>query len=418
MIVNLTPGFIASQLTVPEGKARAEYCDTVVRGLLIEVRSPPSFVPTWYLRHKVEELEGKKTAYDRLGTIKELTIPQARKKATLLKAEYALAPKKRAVPVEEKSAITLDTFWTDHALPYLKLHKRSWQRDEQLYRIRIKPKFGEARLCDITRYQVQQFQTQLAGEKLSPASQDHHIKLLRRLLNLAVEWEFLEKNVLRGIKLLNVDNQLHDVADEEQLRKLVEVLHTDANRPVCNILLFLLSTGARVSEALKAKWSEVDLDKGVWYIPAANSKSKRGRAVPLNESARRAIDEAGQREKFEVVFANPETGKSYVRITRTFYRLRKLAGITKMRIHSCRHQYADRVLAAGGSLYSVQMLLGHADPRVSQRYAKLSMKALQDAANMAALSVPNSPPLGAPAGQEAVAEASETAKVPPFPRAA
>jgi len=89
----------------------------------------------------------------------------------------------------------------------------------------------------------------------------------------------------------------------------------------------------------------------------------------MNESARLAIDEAGQRKKFEVVFANPETGKAYTRITRTFYRLRKLAGISKMRIHSCRHQYADRVLAAGGSLYSVQMLLGHADPRVSQRYS-------------------------------------------------
>ncbi len=414
MIVTLTPGFIASQLAVPEGKARAEFCDTVVRGLLVEVRASAGTVPTYYLRFK----RAGKTAYDRLGTVKDLTLTQARKLATQRKVEHAAEAKVVPQPKPAVSETTLDTFWTDHALPYLKLHKRSWQRDEQLYRLRIKPKFGEARLCDITRYQVQQFQTQLAAEDLSPASQDHHIKLFRRLLNLAVEWEFLDKNVLRGIKLLNVDNQLHDVADDVQLRKLVEVLHTDANRPVCNILLFLLSTGARVSEALKAKWSEVDLDKGVWLIPAANSKSKRGRAVPLNESARLAIDEASQRERFEVVFANPETGKAYTRITRTFYRLRTLAGISKMRIHSCRHQYADRVLQGGGSLYSVQMLLGHADPRVSQRYAKLSMKALQEAANMAALSLPEATPAAAPDGQEVVAEAVETAKVLLFSKAA
>jgi site-specific recombinase XerD len=414
MIVTLTPAFIETQLILPPGLKKLEFRDATVRGLLIEVRSTPNSIPTWCLRQKV----GGKNYFDYLGTIRELTVAQAKKIATQKKGERLASAKQTPEQRPTMGEMTLDTFWTEHAHPYLKLHKRSWDRDEQLYRIRIKPKFGEARLCDITRYQVQQFQTQLAAEDLSPASQDHHIKLFRRLLNLAVEWEFLEKNVLRGIKLLNVDNQLHDVADEEQLRKLVEVLHTDANRPVSNIILFLLSTGARVSEALKAKWSEVDLDKGIWYIPAANAKSKRGRAVPLNDSARLAIEEAGQRERFEVIFANPETGKHYVRITRTFYRLRKQAGIAKMRIHSCRHQYADRVLAAGGSLYSVQMLLGHADPRVSQRYAKLSMKALQEAANMAALSMPDATPPAAPKGQEAVAEVVEMAKVVQFPKAA
>ena len=65
------------------------------------------------------------------------------------------------------------------------------------------------------------------------------------------------------------------------------------------------------------------------------------------------------------------------------------------------------------------MLLGHADPRVSQRYAKLSMKALQEAANMAALSLPNPTPPAAPAGKEADAiPSAPTAKVVQFPRAA
>jgi hypothetical protein len=73
---------------------------------------------------------------------------------------------------------------------HAKLHKRSWVRDDQLYRIRIRPKFGESKLCDVTRYQVQQFQNVLSTSGLSPASQDHHIKLIRRSLNLAVEWEF------------------------------------------------------------------------------------------------------------------------------------------------------------------------------------------------------------------------------------
>ena len=134
----------------------------------------------------------------------------------------------------------------------------------------------------ITRYQVQQFQNELSKSGLSPASQDHHIKLIRHALNLAVEWEFIERNVLKGVKLLNVENQLHDVATDEQLQRLVEILRTDHNRPVCNILMYLLSTGARLSEALTATWGQVDLEKGLWTIPASTAKSKKSRTVPLN----------------------------------------------------------------------------------------------------------------------------------------
>jgi integrase len=282
----------------------------------------------------------------------------------------------------------MDTFMADHYFPHAKLHKRSWVRDDQLFRIRIKPKFGDSRLCDITRYQVQQFQNELSKSGLSPASQDHHIKLIRHALNLAVEWEFIERNVLKGVKLLNVENQLHDVATDEQLQRLVEILRTDHNRPVCHILMFLLSTGARLSEALTATWSQVDLEKGLWTIPASTAKSKKSRTVPLNDSALWVLAEAEKMKKFDAIFANPATKKPFTTITRVWYRLRKAAGIGQMRIHSYRHQFADLVISSGRSLYDVQVLLGHSDPRVSQRYARLSMHMLKEAANTASLIVP------------------------------
>jgi site-specific recombinase XerD len=384
MITELTKSFIETGLCVPPEKHRVEYCDSSCPGLLVEVRDSASAVPTFYLRFK----RNGKTAYDRLGTIRELTLTQARKLATQKKVEHAQEAKQ---PVDAKPAIaemTLDTFMRDHYMPHARIHKRSHVRDDQLYRIRIKPTFGDTPLKEITRYAVQQFQNELATAGLSPASQDHHIKLFRHALNMAVQWEMLEKNVLKGIRLLNEDNQLHDVADDEQLKRLVEILKTDANRPVCHILMFLLSTGARLNEGLQARWDQVDLERGIWTIPAANAKSKRARSVPLNDSALYVLAEAGKMKQFDAIFANPETGKPYTTITRVWYRLRKLAGITKMRIHACRHQFASLLVSSGRSLYDVQVLLGHADPRVSQRYAKLSMPALQAAANTASIIVP------------------------------
>ena len=384
MIIELTKSFIDTQLTVPPGKSKEEFCDTNVRGLLIQANAAGKMLPTYFLRFKRQG----KTAYDRLGSIKELTLAQARKLATEKKIEYAKAAKQAPVAKPVLADMTLDTFMADHYFPHVKLHKRSWVRDDQLYRIRIKPKFGESKLSELTRYQVQQFQNELSKSGLSPASQDHHIKLIRHALNMAVEWEFIERNVLKGVKLLNVENQLHDVAAPEQLQRLVEILRTDHNRPVCHILMFLLSTGARLSEALTATWDQVDLEKGLWTIPASTAKSKKSRTVPLNESALWVLAEAAKMERFDAIFANPATGKPFTTITRVWYRLRKAAGIEKMRIHSTRHQFADLVISSGRSLYDVQVLLGHSDPRVSQRYARLSMHTLKEAANTASLIVP------------------------------
>ena len=66
---------------------------------------------------------------------------------------------------------------------------------------------------------------------------------------------------------------------------MLKVLHSNKNRAVCQIALFLLATGARLNEALSARWEYVDKVNKVWRIPATNSKSKKMRSVPLNDSA-------------------------------------------------------------------------------------------------------------------------------------
>jgi integrase len=409
-VMNFTQAFMATGLIVPPGKQKIEYSVADEPGLFVECRASAKAIPTWYLRLKNAKGTNE---YVRLGVVKEVSLTQARRRARELKAERAKALQSMPTGQQVYAELTLETFVQEHYLPYAKVHKRSWKRDEQAYRMRVRERFGNVRLCDITRYQVQRFQTDLASMGIAPATQDHDIKLLRRALNLAVEWEFLERNVLKGVKLLNVDNQLHDVADQEQLARLVDILRTDSNRPVCNIIMFLLSTGARKMEVLTATWGQIDMDRGLWTIPAATAKSKKSRTVPLNDSAMWVLVEMAKSKSSDAIFANPATGKPFTEITRVWYRLRKAAGIQQMRLHACRHQFAEMVVSSGRSLYDVQVLLGHSDPRVSQRYAKLSMSTLREAAGTASLfvtSADSTPSTPVPSGTSGV--------VVPFQRAA
>lgn len=383
-VMNFTAAFMASGLIVPPGKQKIEYSVADEPGLFVECRASAKAIPTWYLRLK--NPKGTNT-YRKLGTIREVSLVQAKRMARQLKVEHANAPKVEAMPEPVKSDMTLGKFVTDYVNPHNKMRKRSHWRDLQLF-TRIGAKFGHLKLSDIKRHEVQQFHNDLVTvDKLAPATADHHVVYLRRVLSLAVQWEFLEKNVLANIPLMKVDNKVERYLSDDEVKRLVDVLTTDLAFGASYLLLYLLSTGARLNEAMQAKWDQVDLEKGIWRIPATNSKSKKTRSVPLNESAIWVLGQLWTKGKHEYLFVNEATNKPWVTITRAWYRLRAKAGIENLRVHDLRHSFASFLVNGGRSLYEVQQILGHSDPKVTMRYAHLSTKALQDAANTASMIV-------------------------------
>lgn len=63
------------------------------------------------------------------------------------------------------------------------------------------------------------------------------------------------------------------------------------------LLEFIMLTAVRSNEARGATWSEIDLDAGVWTIPAARMKMHRDHDVPLSEPAvalLRSLEKTGE----------------------------------------------------------------------------------------------------------------------------
>ena len=130
----------------------------------------------------------------------------------------------------------------------------------------------------------------------------------------------------------------------------------------------------------------MDQVKRVFLVRGVNSKSRKVRSVPLNDSALEVLrmlhDTQG---KFEYLFINHQTGKPYGTIAKVFDRLRKQAALPHLRLHDLRHQYASFLVNDGRTLYEVQQILGHSDPKVTMRYAHLSTTALLAAADSASV---------------------------------
>jgi integrase len=381
-IVKMTADFIKNGLVCPAGKDRIEFVPDDLPGMYLLVTATTPGQGTFFHRYKNG---AGKTCHIKVGRTTDLSLLEARKQVIKLKGETSTGKDPQAEEKARKAVITVDEFFTEHYQPFVLPRKRSWKRDEELYRLRIKDEFGPLRLNQIDRKHVQTFHASLLKKNLSPASADHHVKLMRYALNLAVEWDMLETNPVKGIKLFSVDNQVEHYLSDEQMAKLLHVLRTDANRMVCWVALWLLSTGARLNEALQATHGQIDMANRVWRIPAANSKSKRVRSVPLNDSALYVLEQLGNAQ--EHLFINKQTKKPLTTIMKVWDRLRIKAGLPHLRIHDLRHGFASLLVSDGRTLYEVQQILGHSDPKVTMRYAHLSSKALQEAANSASVLV-------------------------------
>lgn len=376
MILKLTQHLIDHGLATYATARRVELVSDERSGLYVELRDTNKTEGTYYLRYKV----ASKTCHTRIGRTSEMSLADARKKVMALKLEIANGTHSNASKVLKKGDMLMNDLWAEY-YEFAKSTKRSHIRDEQLWRLHLKPRFGHLKLSEVNVRQIQTMMMAMRKQGLSGASADHAGQLMRRMGSLSVKWNYLDVNFARGIQLYHEFNQVNNVPTDAELQKLIEVLNTDENRPICQLVLYILSTGCRLNEALSAEWKNVSLDKRLWIVPHESSKSKRPRTIPLNDSALSVLKQINRKESDVYVFTNAKTNKPFVNVFKPWDRIRTKAGLPQLRLHDLRHMYATYCVNNGCTIFEVSQLLGHADTRVSQRYSHLSTTTMLTAAN-------------------------------------
>lgn len=91
------------------------------------------------------------------------------------------------------------------------------------------------------------------------------------------------------------------VLDDDELRALWKVAD-ETGYPYGPLFKMLALTGQRKSEVAEATWSEFDLAKKLWVIPAARMKSDVGHSVPLSEPVVSLLQSLPRFSKGDYVF--------------------------------------------------------------------------------------------------------------------
>jgi integrase len=365
--------------TPPEGKRKLEVVSTSknYQGLYLEIHRGGNV--TWRFRYK-SRITGK-TTHLRIGNLEAVPLEAAFTKAREYRQRLDAGLEPVVEEMKPQGVPQLSEFFPE----YLKLaavrKKDGGKKDEELWGIRLKGEFGHLRLDAITRQHVQTYLTSLVSKHgLRPATANRTVSLLRRILNIALDWDVIEKNPIARVKLLPENNKSDRYMTPEEMARLMAVLKTYPARLPCQVAMLLLATGARLSEALNATWVNIDRVQRLWKIPASDSKSGRVRSVPLNDSAIEVLDQLGTEGKYEHLWVKGD-GERYRYMHQVWGRIRKKAGLEWVTLHRLRHQHAALLVQSGRTLFEAQAILGHSDPSMTMRYAHLSTKVLQDASD-------------------------------------
>lgn len=142
----------------------------------------------------------------------------------------------------------------------------------------LKAAFKRRALPQITGRDIVQVLDTLTDRAPYVAKQAHSI--LRQIFNFALGRGDILQSPMAGIDAPAIAKPRDRVLSDAELAKLWPAFG-DLGQPYSDIYRLLLLTGQRLNEVVGMKWDELDLERGVWTLPAERAKNDRAHIVPL-----------------------------------------------------------------------------------------------------------------------------------------
>src|SRR5262249_30417963 len=170
-----------------------------------------------------------------------------------------------------------------------------------------------------------------------------------------------------------------------ELERIAGALN-DFRGDAADCMRLIILTGCRPGEAMQAQWSEFDKEPEYWIKPSAHTKQRREHKLPLSPPAVELIKRLRKKRKGKFVFPGDVAGQHLQTLAHVWDHVCEHAQLAKdekgraARPYDLRHTFASVGAGGGRSLPIIGRLLGHTQPRTTQRYAHLADDPLREAA--------------------------------------
>jgi len=327
------------------------------------------------------------------------TLEQAK---MLLSAEKTKADLQRSTG---KTPPTEDSFdkWADAFLKYQERHisptvvkgritQAEYVRQQGIVEKHLKPFFGPMKLSLIRKKDVNNYIESRLGV-VSDGTIIKECNTIMRLFSVAIEKEKISINPAHSANVPKAPEGRVRYLTADELGRILRSC-PEWLRPIAGLAVCL---GTRRGELMNVRWEDVDTTRR--EIRLRRTKNGKERPAFINDSALQVLTSmgAGTSKKRGLLFPDvtPEN------VSTAFIRACKAAGIEDFSLHDLRHHYASMLRMNNVDLHTLQKLLGHSDPRMTDRYAHLSQSFLLGAAKQldGVLSLAPAPPEAEPEGE-------------------
>lgn len=232
---------------------------------------------------------------------------------------------------------------------------------------------ADLRLDQITSEHVSDFAAHRQAEGLQTSSINSALRVLRRLLRVAVEWGVMPS--APKIKLLRGErHREHVVSLEEEARYL-----TVAPEPLCSIATVLADSGMRPEECFRLRWEAITWVNGRYgSLLVTHGKTAAARRVlPLTPRVRHVLEarwKAASAPQEGWVWAAP-TASGHVEpssLKKKHRRALKESRVRPFVLYSLRHTFLTRLGESGCNVWTLGRIAGHASIQMSARYVHAS----------------------------------------------
>ena len=297
----------------------------------------------------------------------------------------------------QEGKVTVEELWRHFERTSAGLAPSTMALYEAQARNHILPHLGHLPIRSVTKATVKEFLADLRASGVGPASVAGTYRLLRRLLNVAVDEGRIPSNPAAKISL-------GSAGPEKEIRFLtaqeVQAIAGEVADVYRALVLFLAYTGARIGEAAALRVKNVDLMRGRVTISGASvevngeqfdgpTKTRRKRTVTLpaflagvltSHLAAYSQPEDSDARVFVNSYGDPIRQSSFRK--NVFQPAARRVGIDPPpRVHDLRHTAVALAIQGGLNTKQIQEMLGHATPVMTlQRYAHLYPMAHEEGA--------------------------------------
>ena len=282
----------------------------------------------------------------------------------------------------EDARISIESLWGlyQEASP-----RRNWQTDVSLYRHYLADDFAKKLPEEITTLEVDAVSKRMNKAAKSPQTIKHALGLLRRIIRFGVK-KGLCSSVDRSklyFEMPVVDNERTENLTESQLKSYLEALDREPDQNAASFLRLALATGMRKGAIMALQWDDIDFERGFITLRGGAAKKGKTERIPMTPMTKAIFDKI---QKTESIYVFPgKNGGQRKFFSRIAKRVRDAAGLPSdfRPLHGLRHAYASFLASSGKvDLYTLQKLLTHSSPQMTQRYAHLADAAMQRAASV------------------------------------